>query len=133
MVFIVLKVYPDVMAAFGLTKIFWFHAAVMVVGIVFVYVFMPETRGLTLTQLNEVFGGKVFYEDDQMSDSGNDNDVEKGFNNEKGGLANSAVVKVTSTAALSKVASAAALSKVASIAASLSGRGKKGKTMFMMQ
>ena len=86
-----------------------------------------------MTQLNEIFGGKISYEqDDNYGDTG-DNDeakdrlnTDKNFIDKTSSVANMAVHKVASTAALTKVASAAAISRVASYAKSVGG-GAKGK------
>ena len=52
----------------GLSKVFWIHAIIMVLGNIFVFFAMPETRGLTMTQLNEIFGGKIAYENESKYD-----------------------------------------------------------------
>ena len=56
-VFIVLLFYQPMIDQFGLPKVFWTHAVIMFLGNIFVFFVMPETRGLTMTQLNEMFGG----------------------------------------------------------------------------
>ena len=104
------------------------HASVMLFGIVFVHFVMPETRGLTLTQLNEIFGGKVSYDRASISDVGSSSqdDFESGVNRKEGrtAIAGTVMAKVASTAALSKAASTAAMSRVASLAVSIGGRVK---------
>ena len=57
MVFGLLKVYPTLISSLGLSKIMYFHAGCLVFGLVFVQFWMPETRGLTMTQISAVFGG----------------------------------------------------------------------------
>ena len=115
--------YPNLIVELGLTKMFWAHASIMMVGTIFVYFAMPETRGLTLTQLNEIFGGKVSYEE-----VGNKPyDIKSSFVDLKGGKLNNKkdiTGRTSSLAALSKVASVAAISRVASLALSLGGRDR---------
>ena len=132
-VFIVLLFYPRMIEQLGLSKVFWAHAAIMFIGNIFVFFVMPETRGLTMTQLNEIFGGKISYEkDSNYGDTGDDDEekdrlnADKNFIDKTSSVANMAVHKVASTAALTKVASAAAISRVASYAKSVGG-GAKGK------
>ena len=86
-----------------------------------------------MTQLNEIFGGKILYEkDSNYGDTGDDDEekdrlnADKNFIDKTSSVANMAVHKVASTAALTKVASAAAISRVASYAKSVGG-GAKGK------
>ena len=55
--FVVLLFYQPMIDQFGLPKVFWTHAVIMFLGNIFVFFVMPETRGLTMTQLNEMFGG----------------------------------------------------------------------------
>ena len=56
---LVLKVYPWMLNSFGLSHLFSFHALILVMGIVFVICLVPETRGLTLTELATLFGGEI--------------------------------------------------------------------------
>ena len=86
---------------------------------------MPETRGLTMTQLNEIFGGKISYDDSVDDEEAKDKlNADKSFMEKTSSVANMAAHKVASTAALTKVASAAAMSRVASYAKSVGGAGK---------
>ena len=118
----------------GLSKVFWMHASVMLFGVVFVYFAMPETRGLTLTQLNEIFGGKVSYDRASISDAGSSSpdDFESGVKYKEGrnAITDSVMAKVASKAALSKAASTAAISRVASLAVSVGGRVKGLQIQF---
>ena len=116
----------------GLSKVFWVHAAIMFIGNIFVFFVMPETRGLTMTQLNEIFGGKISYgQDDNYGDTGDNDEAKDRLNTDKNiidttsNVANTVVHKVASTAALTKVAAAAQLI-VASYAKSV-GVGAKGR------
>ena len=56
---LVLKVYPWMLRSLGLAHLFSLHGVVLVIGICFVFFLVPETRGLTLTQLTTLFGGKI--------------------------------------------------------------------------
>ena len=55
----ILKIYPWMLHSLGLAHLFGFHAIILIIGAFFVTVFVPETRGLTLTQLATLFGGKI--------------------------------------------------------------------------
>ena len=92
---------------------------------------MPETRGLTMTQLNEIFGGKVTYDKrnsygDVEADDGLEEKLTCSKNSARktSSVANIAASKAAATVALSKVASAAAISRVASLARSVGAVGK---------
>ena len=58
MVAVVLKFYPLLIVSLGLSHLFGLHAIILMVGICFVIIAVPETRGLSLTQLAELFGQK---------------------------------------------------------------------------
>ena len=58
-VFGLLKMYPMLISSMGLSNIMYFHAVWLVVGLTFVQACMPETRGLTMTQISAVFSGKT--------------------------------------------------------------------------
>ena len=131
-VFIVLRFYPRMINDLGLSKVFWCHAVIMFLGNIFVFFAMPETRGLTMTQLNEIFGGKVTHEKrNSYGDSECTDELEekltcnKSFARKTSSVANIAVSKAAATAALSRVTSAAAISRVASLARSM-GAVRKG-------
>ena len=94
-------------ADLGLSKIFWMHAAVMFIGNIFVFFAMPETRGLTMTELNEIFGGKVTYDKrnsygdvkctDELEEKLASN---KNLEKQRSSVANIAASKAAATAAL---------------------------------
>ena len=50
-VFALVKVIPYLLSAFGPYSLFLFHGAVCALAAIFVKMFVPETRGKTLTQL----------------------------------------------------------------------------------
>ena len=56
---LVLKVYPWMLRSLGLAHLFSLHGVVLIIGICFVFFIVPETRGLTLTELTTLFGGKL--------------------------------------------------------------------------
>merc|ERR1719422_548262 len=83
-VFIVLLFYPRMIEQLGLSKVFWVHAAIMFIGNIFVFFVMPETRGLTMTQLNEIFGGKISYEkDNDYGDIGEHDEAKDSLNTDR--------------------------------------------------
>ena len=43
----------------GLAHLFSLHGVVLIIGICFVFFVVPETRGLSLTELTTLFGGKL--------------------------------------------------------------------------
>ena len=55
----------------GLSNIMYFHAGWLVIGLIFVQIFMPETRGLTMTQITAVFKGEKFSDVAQIFDEKN--------------------------------------------------------------
>ena len=125
--FVVLLFYQPMIDQFGLPKVFWTHAVIMFLGNIFVFFVMPETRGLTMTQLNEIFGGKVSYEDsDAESKDGVEEPLRRTMDwaRKTSSAANIAASKAAASVALSKVASAAAISRVASLARSVGGVNK---------
>lgn len=56
---LVLKIYPWMLHSVGLSHLFMLHAVVLLIGVLFVFFVMPETRGLSLTELTTLFGGKL--------------------------------------------------------------------------
>jgi len=56
---LVLKVYPWMLRSLGLAHLFSLHGVVLIIGICFVFFIVPETRGLSLTELTTLFGGKL--------------------------------------------------------------------------
>ncbi|PSN36326.1 hypothetical protein C0J52_24327 [Blattella germanica] len=56
--FIALKMYPDMKAAWGLENVFTFYAIVSLIGTGFVYLFLPETQGKTLQEVERHFRGE---------------------------------------------------------------------------
>ncbi|EAT35545.1 AAEL012288-PA [Aedes aegypti] len=59
MSFIIIKVYPAMVHAMGNEYVFLFFGIVSVIGIGFVYMFLPETKGRTLEEIENYFRGQV--------------------------------------------------------------------------
>ncbi|XP_077525451.1 facilitated trehalose transporter Tret1-like isoform X2 [Amblyomma americanum] len=53
---IIAKEYNDMLSAFGEDGVYWFFASFMVVGFLVVAAFLPETKGKTLEEIEEMFG-----------------------------------------------------------------------------
>uniref|UniRef100_A0AAG5DGI4 Major facilitator superfamily (MFS) profile domain-containing protein n=1 Tax=Anopheles atroparvus TaxID=41427 RepID=A0AAG5DGI4_ANOAO len=58
MSFIILKIYPSLVDTMGNAHVFILFGCVSVLGIVFVYFFLPETKGRTLQDIEDHFRGK---------------------------------------------------------------------------
>ena len=71
----ILKIYPWMLHSLGLAHLFGFHAIVLIIGAIFVIVFLPETRGLTLTELATLFGGKVKSSQNELTTTEEQNDL----------------------------------------------------------
>lgn len=57
-IFVSVKMYPDMMNAFGTDGTLWFFAAAALLGAVYCYMFLPETRGKTLREIELEFSPK---------------------------------------------------------------------------
>ncbi|GLH04112.1 Glucose transporter type 3 [Gryllus bimaculatus] len=55
--FLVTKFFSNLEQAFKLGPTFWIFAAISAVGTVFVYIFVPETKGKSLVQIQKELGG----------------------------------------------------------------------------
>lgn len=55
---LVAKEYTDMMALVGEAGVYWFYASFMAAGFVLVAVFLPETKGKTLEEIQEIFGSR---------------------------------------------------------------------------
>lgn len=58
MSFIVIKLYPSMLTWMGNGFIFLFYAAVSLLGTVFVHFILPETKGKTLQEIENLFKDK---------------------------------------------------------------------------
>lgn len=56
--FALLKVFPAMVDALGLAAVFWIHSLVCLAATVFAFVFMPETKGKTLSELSNLYDKK---------------------------------------------------------------------------
>ncbi|CAH0597626.1 unnamed protein product [Chrysodeixis includens] len=58
LVFIVTLGFPIMKDAIGIFSCFWFFAAIMVIGTIFVFFLIPETKGKTVSQIQAILSGK---------------------------------------------------------------------------
>ena len=56
--FLVLKLFTTLETSVGYYGVFWIYAANSILASVFVYLFLPETKGKTLKEIEEVFASK---------------------------------------------------------------------------
>lgn len=56
--FIIVKSYPWMMVEFKPIGVFLFYGVIALIGTVFLYKYLPETKGKTLAEIEEFFGGK---------------------------------------------------------------------------
>ena len=56
--FLVLKLFTTLETSVGYYGVFWIYAANSLLASVFVYLFLPETKGKTLKEIEEVFASK---------------------------------------------------------------------------
>ena len=57
--FILVKVLPLLLPLLTLPGLFWFHSVAVLTCVIFAFFTMPETRGKTLSELSQTYGGKV--------------------------------------------------------------------------
>jgi hypothetical protein len=57
-IFVSVKTYPDLMHALGTDGTLWLFGAAALVGAVYCYIFLPETRGKTLREIELEFSPK---------------------------------------------------------------------------
>jgi facilitated trehalose transporter len=57
-IFVIVKCYPGMLALFGQAVVFWVFGLVSALGTIFVYFFLPETRGKTLDEIEQSFKSK---------------------------------------------------------------------------
>nr|XP_012218357.1 PREDICTED: facilitated trehalose transporter Tret1-2 homolog [Linepithema humile] len=55
---VTIKTYPDMLKSMGMHGVFLFFAAISLVGVVFVLFFLPETKGKTLREIEDMFSKK---------------------------------------------------------------------------
>lgn len=56
--FIVTKTFENLKEALGSGQTFWLFAGITVVGAIFVFVFVPETKGKSLNEIQAILAGK---------------------------------------------------------------------------
>lgn len=56
--FITVKIYPSMVNGMGKEGVFCFYGAMALVGTIFIVLFLPETKGKTLQEIEEHFGKK---------------------------------------------------------------------------
>jgi hypothetical protein len=59
MTFLVLKFFPTIYLSIGFHGLFWIYAGFALLGSVFGYVFIPETKGKTLKEIEAHFVGNA--------------------------------------------------------------------------
>lgn len=82
--FMVARGYQILKDCLGLCGVFWIFAGVALFGAIFSFIFIPETKGKSLRDIQEQLQGHLYYEDEVKSLNGvvsnlpskNDNDVE---------------------------------------------------------
>jgi hypothetical protein len=64
---------------------FWFYAAFLSISVVFTYFFIPETSGVSLERMEELFGGHspATVDASARSDIDSNSQDEEDFNSEK--------------------------------------------------
>lgn len=55
--FVTVKVYPDMVTAMGSGGVFCFYGGMALLGTIFIVLCLPETKGKTLQEIEEYFGG----------------------------------------------------------------------------
>ena len=56
--FIVTKTFVDLRIALGSGETFWLFSGITLVGVLFVFVFVPETKGKSLNEIQDILAGK---------------------------------------------------------------------------
>jgi len=59
---ITIKIYPDMLRLMSMQGLFLFFAIISLVGVVFIFLFLPETRGKTLREIEDMFSKKKVFE-----------------------------------------------------------------------
>ncbi|XP_071440486.1 trehalose transporter 1-like protein [Hetaerina americana] len=94
LIFTSVKTYPDLEAWAGLPWALWLFAGSAAAGAIFVYIFLPETKGKTLAEIEEVFSGgnngRGYSGGSDSSDSHNCGPVRNRKNND---ILNAVIVK----------------------------------------
>jgi len=67
MILLVLKFFPNLHMAIGFHGLFWIYAAVSLFGGIFSFIFIPETKGKTLNEIESFFSKKHFLTSEDLS------------------------------------------------------------------
>ena len=59
MQFIQLKLFFLLLSTFGMCGIYWIHCCVALIGSLFAFLLLPETRNKTFTELEKIFEGNI--------------------------------------------------------------------------
>lgn len=57
--FLNLKLFPSLVSYLGLPKVFWMHSSICIFVSILAAIILPETQGLTLTELSNLYEKKV--------------------------------------------------------------------------
>jgi len=57
--FIQLKLFFSMRSSFGMTGVYWIQGCIAIVGAIFAFFFLPETRNKTFSELERIFEGKA--------------------------------------------------------------------------
>ncbi|KAH9634932.1 hypothetical protein HF086_017231 [Spodoptera exigua] len=60
LVFVVTLCFPIMQVAIGIYSCFWFFAGFMILGTIFVFFLIPETKGKTVSQIQAILAGKNY-------------------------------------------------------------------------
>ncbi|GAB1859081.1 Solute carrier family 2, facilitated glucose transporter member 8 [Camponotus japonicus] len=59
---ITIKTYPDMLRLMSMQGLFLFFAIVSLIGVIFIFLFLPETKGKTLREIEDMFSKKKVFE-----------------------------------------------------------------------
>lgn len=59
---ITVKTYPDMLRLMSIEGVFLFFAIISLVGVLFIFLFLPETKGKTLREIEDIFSKKKVFE-----------------------------------------------------------------------
>ncbi|XP_011255977.3 uncharacterized protein LOC105251128 [Camponotus floridanus] len=59
---ITIKIYPDMLTLMSMQGVFLFFAIISLIGVIFIFLFLPETRGKTLREIEDMFSKKKIFE-----------------------------------------------------------------------
>ncbi|EFN68558.1 Solute carrier family 2, facilitated glucose transporter member 8 [Camponotus floridanus] len=59
---ITIKTYPDMLRLMSMQGLFLFFAIISLIGVIFIFLFLPETKGKTLCEIEDIFSKKKVFE-----------------------------------------------------------------------